>query len=126
MVRFETQVDELGVLGLVVVLLGLHARIRYVVDFDRKAHFLRRPLDKMSQVHNGELLGKLIVNTALSAGCGVMTGNLYASHGVANIKETACLAALAVNGKRLADGGLHAEAVQHRAEDVVVVKPIDE
>ena len=33
---------------------------------------------------------------------------------------------LSVNGERLSDGGLHAEAIEHRAEDVVVIEAIDE
>src|SRR5712692_4570436 len=55
-----------------------------------------------------------------------MTRNLDASDRVPNVEETACLTALAVHRERLADGCLHAEAIENRAENVVVIEAIDE
>src|SRR6266849_9277524 len=74
----------------------------------------------------GELLGELVVNAALSPGCGIVAGNLDAPDRVPDVQETARLAALTVNRERLADGRLHAETIEHRAKDVVVIETIDE
>jgi len=81
----------------------------------------------MGQVQDGELLRELVVNAALAPGGRVVASKLDAANGVANVEETAGLAALAVHGERLADGGLHAEeTIQDSAEDVVVIETIDE
>ena len=56
----------------------------------------------------------------------IQAGDLDAAHGVANVEEAARLPALAVDRQRMADGGLRAEAVQHRAEDLVVVEAVDQ
>ena len=41
-------------------------------------------------------------------------------------RKSARLSAFSVDRQRMPGRGLHAEAVQHRAEDVVVVKAIDQ
>jgi len=51
-VGLETQVDELGVLGVVIVLLGFDARIGHVIDFDFEAHFAGGGLDELSNFEN--------------------------------------------------------------------------
>ena len=56
----------------------------------------------------------------------MIAGNLDAADGVANIEEAARLSALAVNGDRMSDGRLDAEAVQRRAENLVVVEAVDQ
>ena len=56
----------------------------------------------------------------------VQAGNLDAANRVANIEKAARLPALAIHRERMADGRLHAEAVQHRAENFVVIETVDE
>src|ERR1700691_1510144 len=53
-------------------------------------------------------------------------GDLDTADGVANVQEAASLAAFSVHGKRMPHGGLRTEAVQHRAENFVVVEPVDQ
>src|SRR6202521_1485287 len=126
MVRPQAKVDELRVLGVVIVLLGFNTRIRNVIDLDRHAKFLCGGFHHAGQIQNRELFGELVVNAALAFGCGVVAGNLDTSDRVANVKETARLSALAVNGERLSDGGLNTKAIQHSTEDVVIVEAIDQ
>ena len=57
---------------------------------------------------------------------GILAGNFDAAHRVANVEKAAGLSALSVDRERLADGGLHAEAIEHRAEHVVVIEAIDQ
>ena len=42
-VRLQAQVDQLGMLGVVVMLFGFHARIGQMIDLDLQAQFLCRP-----------------------------------------------------------------------------------
>ena len=56
----------------------------------------------------------------------IQAGDFDAAHGVANIQVAARLPALAVDRQRMAHGRLRAEAVQHRAEDLVVIEAVDE
>ena len=56
----------------------------------------------------------------------VRDGELDALERVADVEEAAGLAALAVDGQRVADDGLDAEAVEHRAEHLVVVEAGEE
>src|ERR1700674_5690564 len=99
---------------------------RNVIDLDRTAQFLCGGFHHVGQIQNRELFGELVVNAALAFGCGVVAGNLDTSDRVANVKETARLSALAVNGERLSDGGLNTKAIQHSTEDVVIVEAIDQ
>jgi hypothetical protein len=68
----------------------------------------------------------LIEDAEFSLGRGIQTGKLHAAHRVANIQEAARLAALAVHRERVAKGCLGAEAIEHRAEDLVIVKAVDQ
>src|SRR5205807_524292 len=69
---------------------------------------------------------KLVVHAAFAPRRGVVAGNLDAANRIANVQEAAGLSALPVHGERLADGSLHAKAVQHRPENIVVVETIDQ
>jgi len=80
----------------------------------------------MRQFEDGKLFRELIIDAALASGCRVVAGDLDAAHGIADIEETARLAALAVDRERLPDSRLYAETIEDRAEDVVVVEAIDE
>ena len=72
-------------------------------------------------------LGRLVEYLhAFANGGRIFHGQLYASCRVANMDERARLTARAVNGQRMADGGLHQEAVEHRTVVAVVVETVDE
>ena len=57
---------------------------------------------------------------------GLLDRQLDAGEGVADVEEAAGLAAGAVDGQRVADHRLQAEAVEHGAEDLVVVEAGDQ
>src|SRR5579864_109779 len=76
----------------------------------------------VGQLGNAELLGELVEHSELALGGGVQDGDLDAPDGVPYVEEASRLAAFAVNRDRMPDRGLCAEAVQHRAPDVVVVE----
>src|SRR5437870_3797633 len=80
----------------------------------------------MGQFEHGKLFCELIIDAALASGSRVVTGDLDATHGVANVEETARLSSLAVNGERLSDGRLNTKAIQDGAKDIIVVEAIDQ
>src|SRR5437588_4556390 len=116
MMGLQSEVDEFRMFCIVIVLLGLNARIGNVIDLHRHAKFVCGRFHYPGQVENGELFGELVVNPALAFGGRVMTGNLDTSNGVPYVEEAACLPCLAVYRERLADGRLHAETVEDGAE----------
>ena len=124
--RLQAEVNELRMLGVVIVLLGLNAGIGDVIDLHRHAKFLCGRFHHPGQIHNGELFGELVINAALAFASGVMTGNLDTPHRVPNIQKAARLPALAIDREWLADGRLHAETIKDRAEHVVIVETIDQ
>src|SRR5215469_10614589 len=107
------------------MLLGFNARIRNMVHFDGHAHLPRGTFHQVSQVHDGKLFGELVVNAAFASRRGVVTGNLDAAYGIANIQKSTRLAAFAVNRERLADGCLYTETVQYRTKDVIVIEAVN-
>src|ERR1700733_255495 len=122
MMRLQTQVDQLRVLGVVIMRFGLDAGIGQVVDFDLEAHVLAGGLHFVREIENGDL-----IEDSEFAGRGRMrTGDLDTADRVANVEEAARLPALAVHGKGMAHRRLRAESVQHRAENFVVVEAVDE
>src|ERR1700688_978744 len=120
--RVEAEVNELGVLGVVIMIFGFDARVGEVADLDGQVDFFGGGLDDSGDIHDGKTFGELIVNAALVARGGILAGDLDAAHGVANIEETAALAALAVDGERMTDDGFDAEAIEDGAENFVVIK----
>ena len=80
----------------------------------------------MGQFEHGKLFCELIIDAALASGSRVVTGDLDATHGVANVEETARLSSLAVNGERLSDGRLNTKAIQDGAKDIIIVEAIDQ
>jgi hypothetical protein len=83
-------------------------------------------LHHVRQFQHLELLGELIEHAALAGLGRIQAGQFDATHGVANIQIAARLSALAVHGQRISHGGLHAEPVQHRAENFVVIEAVDQ
>src|SRR6266850_3773916 len=111
MMRLEAEVQELGVFRVVVMLLGFHARVGNMIDLNGNPRFLCGSFDEMSEIQDRKLLCELVVDPAFVLGRRVMTGKLDAPYCVANVEEAARLPTLAVNGKRLSNGGLNAEAI---------------
>src|SRR5580704_5070113 len=97
-----------------------------MIDFDRKAQFLSGLFHHFGNFQYRELLGKLIEYTAFTKVGGVQACNLDAMHRISNVQKTSGLAALTVDGKRMSDGCLHTEAVQHRSKYFIVIKTVNE
>src|SRR5579885_2950237 len=120
--RLEAKVNELGVLGVVVVGFGLDPRVGNMADFDLDALVFARLLDQFGEFGNDELFGELVEYSILPGLGRIFQRELDASHRVADVQIAAGLTTLAVNGQRMPDRGLDAEAVEHRAPDAVVVE----
>src|SRR5208282_953594 len=120
--RLEPQVDELGVLGVVVVDFGLDARVRDMLDLDAAALVLRRSLDQVGELRDRELLGELVEDAVFAGLGGFLDCDFDASHRVANVQVAAGLAAFAVHGERMPDRSLDTEPIEHRSPDSVVVE----
>ena len=86
----------------------------------------RGGLDQVGELEDRELLGELVEDPALARLGRVETGQLDAAHGVADVDVAARLPALAVDRQRVLDRRLHAEAVEHGAEHLVVVEAVDQ
>src|ERR1700686_802156 len=95
----------------VVVLLGLNTRIRDMINFHLHAEIFSRFSHLDRYIHDGELLGELVVDATFASRRGIKTGELDAANGVPNIQKSSRLAALPVNRLRLADGRLHTKTI---------------
>ena len=123
----QAQIDQLGMLGVVVVLFGFHARVREVVDLDLAGPVSSPAACTMCASSSTENCSVNWLKTRHSPRLGgIQAGDFDAAHGVANIQEAARLPALAIHRERMPDGRLHAKAVQHRAENFVVIEAIDQ
>ena len=120
--RLKPEVEQLGVLGVVVVLFHFLARVRPVLDGDVPAEVLAGLLHPLGQLEHAELLGELVVDAQLAGVGRVGGGQRDALDRVADVEVAACLAALAVDRQRIADDGLDAEPVEGGPEDLVVVE----
>ena len=93
-----------------------------VLDRDREPERRAAAPDPLRQLADRELLGELVEHAVLAGLRRVQQRQLDAAHGVADVEEAAGLPAAAVDGQRVADRRLDAEAVQRGAEDLVVVE----
>jgi len=97
----------------------LDARVLDVLDADlpriRGSHDL-------GDLAHGEALGHLVEHPELAPLRRVLGGESQALDGVADVDDAPRLPTLAVDRERLAEHGLHDEAVEHRAEDGVVIE----
>src|SRR2546427_3584076 len=122
LVGHQTQVQQLLVLGVVVVPLFFRARAGDVLDLGLEAVGQARVANLLRQLPDAELLGELIEHPVLACRRWIERRQLDAADRVANGQEAARLAPLAVHGQGVADRGLATEAIQYRAPDVVVVE----
>src|SRR5262249_20935201 len=125
-VRLEAELEETGMDRVVVGFLALDARGREVLHLVAEAQLSAGDLYLVGEVADRGRLGELVEDAILTALRGVLDRQLDASHGVPDVEEAARLSAAAVDRQRVPDGRLDAEAVQRRAEHLVVVEPVDE
>ncbi len=122
-VRSQTELRQLGVRGVVVVLLQLDPGIVQVLDPDVEPDLGAGVAHQLGELDDRELLGELVEHAELARLGRMQDRELHALERVDDVQVAARLAALAVRGQRVSDHGLQAEAVQGRAEHVVVVEP---
>ena len=125
-VRLQSQVDQLGVLRVVVVGFRFHARIGQVMDLRLQSQLRAGRLHHLRQLQHRELLGELVEDAELARIGRIHAGDFDAANGVANVEEAARLSALAVDGDRMSGRRFNAEAIQRGAEDLVVVEAVDQ
>ena len=124
--RLEAELDQLRVLGIVVVLFGLNPGIGKVTDFHPQSQLLGGGLHQVRQLQNRKLFGELVENAEFAFERGVQTSDFNAANRVANIQKSSGLAALPVNRKRLPGYRLHTKPIQDRSENFVIVKAVDQ
>src|SRR5580692_7629914 len=102
----QTEIEELGMLGVVIMLFCFDARVGKVVNLDFHAQIFSRFLHFLRDIEDGKLFGELVVDPALALSSGIQASQFDAAHRVANIQEAAGLTSLSINGQWLADGRL--------------------
>src|ERR1700686_1091946 len=120
--RLQSEVDQALMLGVVVVILLLHAGIGQGLDARAEPVPRARAPHQLSQLEYRELLGKLVEDAVFACSRRVFDAESNALQRVPDVEEAAGLAALSVHGQRPADCRLHAEAIEHGAPHDVVVE----
>src|SRR5882724_10613266 len=124
--RLEPQIGQLGVLGVVVMFFGLHSGIRQMVNGHVEPQFLAGCFHHSGQLQDRELFRELVEDAKFASLCRMQAGQFYAPHRVADIKKASRLPAATIDGNRMVDSSLHAEAVQRRAKNLIVIKAVDQ
>src|SRR5215210_2519507 len=125
-VRFEAEVEKARVLGVVVVVVLLDARILDALHAGLDAELVRGVHHQLGELPDRELLSKLVEYPHLAALGGVFHCELDAAHRVADVEVAPRLGTVAVDRERMAYGRLHTEAVEDRSEDFLVVEAVYE
>src|SRR5215471_16421938 len=99
--RLQAQVDQLRMLRVVIMGFGFHARVGDMVNFNAQAHFFASRLHFDGKIENRELLGELVIDSTLTFVGWVQTSKFNTPYSVANVQESARLAAFAIHGERL-------------------------
>src|SRR5207253_10660252 len=110
-------------LRVVIVFLALHAGVLDVLDGGRESVRGASLMHQLRQLPDRELLGELVEDAVLTALRWMLDADADALHRVTDVEESSGLAAPSIDGERLAHRRLHAETVEHRAPDDVVVEP---
>ena len=105
---------------------GFNTGVFDVVDFHLQAHGRAGLLDFLGQVQNAEQFRELVEHSEFTGVGRRFDRQFHAAHRIANVQETAGLAALAIHRQRVAHGGLDTEAVERCAEHAVIVQPVDQ
>ena len=120
-VGLEAEVEELGVGGVEVVLLVLDPRIGQALgDVDPLSGTTFLTICAISRTEKDSVNWLKTRNSPRSAG--FSRARVDAGQRVADVEHAPGLAAGAVDGQRVSGDRLHAEAVEHGAEDAVVVE----
>src|SRR6202022_1527563 len=106
LVGLETQVEQLLVLGVVVVSLLLRARIGNVLDLGRQTVRKAGIPDLLGQLSHAELFRELIEDAVLTGLRWIEGRRLDTADGVTNVEKAARLPTFAVDGEGMTDGGL--------------------
>src|ERR1700760_719102 len=122
----QTEINQLGMLSIIVMGLGFDARVRKVIDFHLQSHLFADRFDNLSQVKDGELFGELIKNAELTWRSWIEAGKLHTANRIPNIKETSCLSAAPVNSKRTTNRSLRTKSVKNRPKILVVIEAVDQ
>lgn len=121
-VRFESEVDEFLVFGVVVVCFLLDSRVLEVFDVGGDAVGCRCMFDEFGELEHVELLGELVKDAELATISGIKQGQFDACKGITNIEKAARLATLTVDGHGHIANGLDDKSVERRAEDGIVIE----
>jgi len=121
-VRLESEVDEFLVFGVVVVCFLLDARVLEMFNLGIDAVGRRGMLDQLGELKHIKLFGELVEHAELAAIGRIAQCQLDTGQCIADVEESAGLAALAVDGHRHATHRLNNEAVEGCAEDGIVVE----
>jgi hypothetical protein len=96
-VRFEAEVEEACVLGVVVVVVLLDARVLDALHPGLDAELARGVHHQLGELPDRELLGELVEDPHLAALGGVLHGELDAAHSVADVEVAPRLGTVAVD-----------------------------
>ena len=121
-VRLETEVEQMLVLGVVVMALHLHPGVLDVGHRGREPCLTSHIGDQLGQVVDAELLGELVEDAALALLGRVLKGQGDAGHGVADVEVPPRLATFAVHREWLPYRRLDAEAIERGPPDGVEVE----
>src|SRR5580693_1924898 len=100
-VRTQTEVNQLRMPGVVVVLLRFNTRPGNVLDGGADAERLSCSLHHLRELKNRKLLGELIEDAKLARSRGIQTGDFHAANSIANVQEAARLTATPVDRERV-------------------------
>ena len=125
-VRLEAEIQECCMFDVVIVFLELGSRVGHRLDLHIEAEFGAGLRDEFRELIDAPHLGNLVEDTHASLLRRIIDGELNAAHGVTDVEVAPRLSSFPVDGERVSDGGLHAEAVQCRAKDAIVVESVDE
>ncbi len=95
--RFQAQIQQFGVLWVVVVFLEFHARILDVPHFNRKTQLSALLEHQLGQFRDAVGFGELVEHAILSSARGIHDGQLHAAQRISDIQEAAVLSAFSVH-----------------------------
>jgi hypothetical protein len=121
-VRLQTEIDQGRVGGVVIVPLLLLPRVGDRTNGHVQSQLAACLDNPFGELDHAEGLGELVHDPQLAAARRVGGSQLDALQRVVEIEVAAGLAAAAIDGQRDTGHGLDEEAIDDRAEDVVVVK----
>src|SRR5688572_120346 len=94
---FQAELRQLRVHRIVVVLLGLHAWIRQVIDDHRQAGATSSRFDALSQVHDRKLFCELIEYSKFTGSCRMVHRQSDTLDRVAYVQKSAGLPTFSIN-----------------------------